>query len=27
VAFLDRSRTRRAFHRVKRGELEAALSG
>ena len=27
VAFLDRSRTRRAFHRVKRGELEAALAG
>jgi proteasome alpha subunit len=27
VAFLDRSRTRRAFHRVKRGELETALSG
>ena len=27
VAFLDRSRARRAFHRVKRGELEAALSG
>jgi proteasome alpha subunit len=27
VAFLDRSRTRRAFHRVKRAELETALSG
>ena len=25
VAFLDRARTRRAFHRVKGSELEAAL--
>jgi proteasome alpha subunit len=26
VAFLDRTRDRRAFHRVKRAELESALS-
>ena len=27
VAFLDRTRARRAFHRVKGSELEAALAG